>query len=56
MKERHHQHENKHLIMHEQVAFSLAFFFLHESAEETPICSLGSDAVVNSFKNSKQTK
>lgn len=31
-------------------------FFLHESAEETPICSPGSDGVVNSFKNSERTK
>lgn len=53
MKEWKQRHENKHLIKWPPV---LGLFFLHESAEETPICSQGSDGAVNSFKNSELTE
>lgn len=56
MKEWKQPHENKHLITHEQVASRVVGFSLHESTEETPICSPGSDGVVNSFKNSGKTE
>lgn len=56
MRESFRRHVHKHLIMQEQVASRVVVFLLHESAEETPICSPGSDGVVNSFKNSERTK
>lgn len=40
--------------MHEQMA-SLFFMTKENTEEETTICSLGSDIVVNSFKNREQT-
>lgn len=43
-----------HQNMHEQMA-SLFFMTKENTERETTICSLGSDIVVNSFKNREQT-